>query len=126
MIEGLNYHEITTHLEGFKSLGLLLFAAFTVEQRRAAFKRAKGKCEDCGKSFYDGWVLNIHHLRPLHLGGKDELSNAWCCCVEDHAQRHKELYDQLGKPADYSAWKSLSGSEKRTRRWLGKSKRGWL
>ena len=54
-------------------------------------------------------MLHKHHIIPRHMGGTDDPSNLIELTIEQHAQAHKELYDQYGKLEDYVAWKGLSG-----------------
>lgn len=104
----------------WQSLGLLAMA-FTVEQRRLAFKRANGRCEDCGKKFTDGWLLHVNHIKPIHDGGKDELSNSSVLCCHCHANHHLRLYQLNGKQADYSAYLGLINLDPRTRKYRARN-----
>jgi RNA-directed DNA polymerase len=38
-------------------------------------KRQKGKCNHCGLYFKDGDLVEIDHVIPKSLGGKDEYTN---------------------------------------------------
>ncbi|WP_231943073.1 HNH endonuclease [Calothrix sp. NIES-3974] len=38
-------------------------------------KKQKGKCPWCGLTFKDGDVMEIDHITPKTLGGKDEYKN---------------------------------------------------
>lgn len=44
-------------------------------QRAKLLKRQRGKCAYCGHHFKDGDVLEIDHILPKALGGKDEYNN---------------------------------------------------
>jgi len=50
-----------------------------------------------------------HHIIPKHIGGTDEQSNLIELTVEEHANAHKELYDEYGRWQDNVAYKALSG-----------------
>lgn len=90
--------------------------SFPKNVRREAFRRARGKCEDCGRKFDDGWQLDAHHVKPHSFGGPDSLDNAVMLCLNCHRKRHLKL-------KMYRAAKSiqrrmdLSGGG-RTRKWL--------
>ncbi|MBO5856731.1 MAG: HNH endonuclease [Clostridia bacterium] len=38
----------------------------------------------CGKSIYEGALINIDHIVPRSLGGTDDLDNLQTLCVECH------------------------------------------
>lgn len=67
-----------------------------------------------------------HHIIPRHAGGTDDPSNLVELTVAEHAQAHKELYEQHGRTEDYLAWKGLEGSvDKAEILWtLSKERRG--
>lgn len=50
-----------------------------------------------------------HHIIPRHMGGSDDPSNIIELTIEEHANAHKQLYEQYGHKEDYLAWKGLSG-----------------
>ena len=50
-----------------------------------------------------------HHIIPRHMGGSDDLSNLVEVTVEEHANLHKQLWEDLGYHEDYIAWQCLSG-----------------
>lgn len=50
-----------------------------------------------------------HHIIPKHMGGTDDPSNLIELTVAEHAQAHKELYEQYGKTEDLCAYYMLSG-----------------
>lgn len=54
-------------------------------------------------------IYHKHHIVPRHMGGSDDPSNLVELTVKEHAQAHKELYEQHGCWQDYVAWKALSG-----------------
>jgi len=43
------------------------------------------------------------------MGGTDDPSNLELLSVDEHADRHRVLYETHGKHEDYIAWKGLSG-----------------
>ena len=53
-------------------------------------------------------MLHRHHIIPRHAGGTDDPSNIEVLSVEDHALRHKQLYEEYGRKEDYIAWQALS------------------
>jgi hypothetical protein len=54
-------------------------------------------------------IYHYHHITPKHAGGSDDPNNLIKMTVEEHAEAHKNLYDQYGRPQDFAAWKGLSG-----------------
>jgi hypothetical protein len=51
-------------------------------------KRVEWRCERCGKSFYDGWMLEAHHRIPTSQGGEDTFENMEFLCVQCHYNVH--------------------------------------
>lgn len=49
-----------------------------------------------------------HHIIPKHMGGTDDPSNLIEVTIEQHAELHKQLYEQFGNWEDELAWKGLS------------------
>jgi hypothetical protein len=54
-------------------------------------------------------AVHSHHIIPKHMGGTDDPENLIVLTIEEHADAHRELYEQYGKKEDYIAWKSLLG-----------------
>ena len=54
-------------------------------------------------------IYHKHHIIPRHLGGSDEDSNLIKLTVEEHAEAHRQLWEQHHHQQDYIAWKALSG-----------------
>ena len=50
------------------------------------FKRAKGRCELCGIS-YEEKKLEVDHIMPQSLGGKDDLTNFQALCYSCNAAK---------------------------------------
>lgn len=44
------------------------------------------------------------------MGGSDDPSNLIELTVEEHAEAHRELWEQYGNIKDYCAWKGLEGT----------------
>ena len=51
-----------------------------------------------------------HHIVPRHMGGSDDSSNLIELTVEEHAEAHRELWEQYSNIKDYCAWKGLEGT----------------
>lgn len=54
-------------------------------------------------------IIHKHHILPKHMGGTDDEMNLEFVTIEEHAQRHKELFQKYGKYEDKAAWYMLSG-----------------
>jgi len=78
--------------------------------RRAALRRANGKCEYCGSAGFvmaSGAIyLETHHVVPLSENGRDDLLNVAALCPNDHRRAHYaeeraimrlKLLEKLGK-----------------------------
>lgn len=69
--------------------------SFSAQVINKAWKRSKGKCENCGKKLSSGsrgketpmgW--EAHHITPVLKGGEDTLSNCKILCQECHKNTH--------------------------------------
>jgi hypothetical protein len=54
-------------------------------------------------------TTHSHHIIPRHAGGTNDSTNLVELTVEEHAQAHKDLYEQYGRLEDKLAWKGLAG-----------------
>lgn len=54
-------------------------------------------------------MLHRHHIIPHHAGGTNDRSNLEMVTVEQHADRHRVLFETHGRWQDELAWKTLSG-----------------
>ncbi len=72
-------------------LVLISLGAFTQHQRKDIFKRDGATCQDCGRKWDDGWMLECHHVVPLNCGGSNSASNGILVCRSCHATRHLGL-----------------------------------
>lgn len=52
-------------------------------------------------------IYHKHHIIPRHMGGTDDPTNIVVLTVEEHAEAHRLLWEQYGKPQDLWAWKIL-------------------
>jgi uncharacterized protein with PIN domain len=68
---------------GFTSLALygLSFLAFSKELKRQVRKEQGGRCDWCGKKVKK---LQIHHIIPQRMNGKDTRDNAVGLCEDCH------------------------------------------
>lgn len=53
--------------------------------------------------------VHKHHIIPRHAGGTDNPSNIEEVTIEEHAKRHRILFETHGYWQDKIAWKALSG-----------------
>lgn len=69
--------------------------------RYEVLKRAKFRCELCGVSA-DEKNIEVDHIHPKSLGGKDDLSNFQALCYTCNAQkRNTDSEDFRGLKSDY-------------------------
>ena len=54
-------------------------------------------------------IKHKHHIVPKHMGGSDDASNIVELTVEEHAEAHRKLYEELGHLQDKLAWQGLLG-----------------
>lgn len=53
-------------------------------------------------------IYHKHHIIPKHMNGSDDPSNLVVVTIEQHAELHKQLWEDLGHWQDELAWKMLS------------------
>lgn len=51
--------------------------------------------------------MHKHHILPKYLGGADDSSNIETITIEEHAERHRFLFEKYGNLQDELAWKGL-------------------
>lgn len=78
------------------------------------------RCEDCGRSYKDGWALEFHHILPQNAGGGDTYDNMACVCLFCHYNRHIEL---RARGTDHPASACLIQNRIKS---TGGRTRGWL
>lgn len=54
-------------------------------------------------------IYHKHHIIPKHMGGSDDPSNLVEVTIEEHANLHKQLWEELDNEEDRIAWLCLSG-----------------
>jgi hypothetical protein len=57
----------------------------------------------------DKTIYHWHHIIPIHAGGTDDPSNLVKLTVEEHAEAHRLLWEQHGRPQDKLSWLLLAG-----------------
>jgi len=57
----------------------------TASYRNIILSHFSFQCDKCGKMD----DLQLHHIIPRYLGGKDILSNITCLCIDCHALVHE-------------------------------------
>ncbi len=53
--------------------------------------------------------MHKHHIIPKHMGGNNHPSNLKLVTILEHAELHKQLFEQYGHWQDEVAWRTLSG-----------------
>lgn len=59
-----------------------------IKLRYKILDRDKGACQDCGRTPAEGASLQIHHVLPVHKGGKNDEENLITLCIQCHGGRH--------------------------------------
>jgi hypothetical protein len=80
---------------------------FWEELRSQALKKSRGRCKDCRKK--NIYELHLHHLRPLSLGGLNEIENLITLCRSCHQKRHSHSFTD-----ENSEYRSSSVNKKLT------------
>ena len=78
--------------------------AFEEWQRKAIFARADARCEECGKSWHDGYMLECDHIVPLSMGGENHINNGQLLCRRCHAKKHMRLAKEAKKRGDMKSY----------------------
>lgn len=82
-------------------------------------KRQKGKCTHCGLIFQEWDVLEVDHIIPRALRGKDEYKNLQLLHRHCHDEKTKEDMTEIRK-------KETSKFFDRTNKFLDKFDWGWI
>ena len=82
-------------------------------------KRQKGKCTHCGLSFQEWDVLEVDHIIPRALRGKDEYKNLQLLHRHCHDEKTKEDLIEIRK-------KETSKFFDRNNKFLDKFDWGWI
>ena len=56
-------------------------------------KRLGYECQICGENDED--VIELHHIIPLKIGGKNDICNLVCLCANCHKRVHSPLREVL-------------------------------
>ncbi|MGW4442318.1 HNH endonuclease [Streptomyces sp. NPDC004682] len=59
-----------------------------IKLRYKILDRDKRTCQDCGRTPAEGASLQIHHVLPVHRGGKNDEENLITLCIQCHGGRH--------------------------------------
>lgn len=63
---------------------------FSKSFRKRIGKKRGWVCEHCGKRWCDGFLMEVDHILPTSMGGKDTESNAQILCVFCHLAKHEQ------------------------------------
>lgn len=102
------------------SLPLLSFDA---ETRHEIGQRDQWQCVRCGRSFFDGWLVEMNHITPEWVGGPNTVDNGETLCVPCHAQFHLERAEATQAEQEWGAYNLIHAREEatdggHTREWL--------
>lgn len=56
-------------------------------------KRYNYECQICGEK--NKYTAELHHIKPLEIGGKNTLNNLVCLCANCHRKVHAPLENIL-------------------------------
>ncbi|MFD8589102.1 HNH endonuclease [Streptomyces sp. NPDC059637] len=59
-----------------------------IKLRYKILDRDRRTCQDCGRTPAQGASLQIHHVLPVHKGGKNDEENLITLCIQCHGGRH--------------------------------------
>ncbi|MEV5932497.1 HNH endonuclease [Streptomyces sp. NPDC052079] len=59
-----------------------------IKLRYKILERDDMTCQDCGRIPGQGATLQVHHILPVHQGGKNDMENLVTLCSECHGGRH--------------------------------------
>lgn len=92
--------------------------AFSPSQRKYMFWRAGAKCEanGCDRTWEDGYMLEAHHIKPLHEGGTDNVTNGEMLCVRDHAKAHERLAEKATREGRHNDARSNAYSARQIKK----------
>ncbi len=82
-------------------------------------KRQKGKCTHCGLSFFEQDVMEVDHIVPRALGGKDEYKNLQLLHRHCHDEKTRKDLIEIRK-------RDTSNFLYRINKFLSKFEWGWL
>lgn len=74
--------------------------AFSEQQRKFIFARARAMCEHCGAKWSDGKMLECDHIIPLSDGGANHTDNGQLLCRKCHAKKHRLLAEEAKRRGD--------------------------
>lgn len=80
-----NREKLNAYNRRYKSLGL---SPLHKERKEKIIKSFDGQCYRCGSSEN----LNVHHWKPLRMGGTNETKNLFVFCSSCH-QRFHQYFD---------------------------------
>lgn len=75
-------------------LGFIVYLALSRWQRIDVLKRDNFECVECDRTWEDGYMLEVHHIEPSHMGGTDEQENLETRCRPCHEQAHLDIDDK--------------------------------
>ncbi len=70
---------------------------FTLEQKKAIFKRDGYKCVVCGRGKAHGVEIHADHIKPRDLGGESTVANGQTLCAQHNFQKKNYKQTETGK-----------------------------
>ena len=70
---------------------------FTPAQKLEILKRDNYRCVICGRGKEDGIELQVDHIKPKDLGGKDTIENGQTLCAQHNFKKKNYKQTETGK-----------------------------
>jgi RNA-directed DNA polymerase len=71
------------------------YSCLVDKRKKSIAKRQSWCCNHCHIPFEDTDILQLHHKKPLSLGGNDNLSNLELLHVTCHRQKHEKIKQDM-------------------------------
>lgn len=119
MTEKIRSKELVVFIASLGLLSQAFFYAFSKDVRKEIGTRDKWTCQDCGKQFKDGYMVQAAHESDRHHKGHpmyNDPTSGKIRCIDCHQAQH-ERGTSLGKRGDNYAVSQLKKTDRRTFAW---------
>jgi len=70
---------------------------FTRKTKLAAWTKADGRCQECGKKIRPGDGPEYHHIREAFYAGDNGIDNCQVLCIPCHGEKTKDIAPAMAK-----------------------------